>query len=257
MKTSELFDVAGLATIVTGAASGIGYAYADAMADNGARVVLLDIDRAGLDQAVAKLKAKGGDVRGAVADVTDRSALRATIDRAAGELGRLDVLFANAGIDAGPGFLAMTGERAADGAFETMAEEKWDKVIATNLTSVFNSIRAAVPHMKKNGKSGGRIVVTTSVAALRPEAIVGMAYMPAKAGAAHLVRQAALEFAKYRQRDSARSVHHQHCRRTHARSASGQGVRERRAAQPRGDDRRDPGRGPVSCVPRLDLHDRR
>jgi NAD(P)-dependent dehydrogenase (short-subunit alcohol dehydrogenase family) len=197
MKTSELFDVAGLATIVTGAASGIGYAYADAMAENGARVVLLDIDRAGLDQAVAKLKAKGGDVRGAVADVTDRSALRATIDRAAGELGRLDVLFANAGIDAGPGFLAMTGERAADGAFETMAEEKWDKVIATNLTSVFNSIRAAVPHMKKNGKSGGRIVVTTSVAALRPEAIVGMAYMPAKAGAAHLVRQAALELAKY------------------------------------------------------------
>jgi NAD(P)-dependent dehydrogenase (short-subunit alcohol dehydrogenase family) len=54
MKASELFDVAGLAVIVTGAASGIGYAYADAMADNGARVVLVDIDRAGLDQAVAK-----------------------------------------------------------------------------------------------------------------------------------------------------------------------------------------------------------
>ena len=47
MKASELFDVAGLAVIVTGAASGIGYAYADAMADNGARVVLVDIDRAG------------------------------------------------------------------------------------------------------------------------------------------------------------------------------------------------------------------
>jgi NAD(P)-dependent dehydrogenase (short-subunit alcohol dehydrogenase family) len=124
MKASELFDVAGLATIVTGAASGIGYAYADAMADNGARVVLLDIDRAGLDEAVTKLKAKGGDVRGAVADVTDRGALRTAVDRAAGELGRLDVLFANAGIDAGPGFLAMNGERAADGAFETMAEEK-------------------------------------------------------------------------------------------------------------------------------------
>ena len=155
MKASELFDVAGLAVIVTGAASGIGYAYADAMADNGARVVLVDIDRAGLDQAVAKLKARGGDVRGAVADVTDRGALRAAFDRAAGELGRLDVLFANAGIDSGPGFLGMTGERAADGAFETLAEERWDKVIATNLTSVFNSIRAAVPHMKKNGKTAG------------------------------------------------------------------------------------------------------
>jgi NAD(P)-dependent dehydrogenase (short-subunit alcohol dehydrogenase family) len=105
MKASELFDVAGLAVIVTGAASGIGYAYADAMADNGARVVLVDIDRAGLDQAVAKLKTSGGDVRGAVADVTDRGALRAAFDRAAGELGRLDVLFANAGIDSGPGFL--------------------------------------------------------------------------------------------------------------------------------------------------------
>ena len=197
MKASELFDVAGLAVIVTGAASGIGYAYADAMADNGARVVLVDIDRAGLDQAVAKLKARGGDVRGAVADVTDRSALLTAFERAAGELGRLDVLFANAGIDSGPGFLGMTGERAADGAFETLAEERWDKVIATNLTSVFNSIRAAVPHMKRNGKNGGRIIVTTSVAALRPEDIVGTPYMPAKAGAAHLVRQAALEFAKY------------------------------------------------------------
>jgi NAD(P)-dependent dehydrogenase (short-subunit alcohol dehydrogenase family) len=96
MKASELFDVAGLAVIVTGAASGIGYAYADAMADNGARVVLVDIDRAGLDQAVAKLKARGGDVRGAVADVTDRSALLTAFERAAGELGRLDVLFASA-----------------------------------------------------------------------------------------------------------------------------------------------------------------
>ena len=49
MKIAELFDVRGLATIVTGAASGIGYAYAEAMADNGARVAMLDIDRAGLD----------------------------------------------------------------------------------------------------------------------------------------------------------------------------------------------------------------
>ena len=58
MKTSELFDVKGLATIVTGGASGIGLAYAEAMADNGARVALLDIDRSGLDRAVAKLKAR-------------------------------------------------------------------------------------------------------------------------------------------------------------------------------------------------------
>ena len=102
MKSSELFDVGGWATVVTGGASGIGLAYAEVMADNGARVALLDVDRGGLDAAVAKLKAKGGDVRGAVVDVTDRPALRAAIDGAADAFGRLDVLFANAGIDPGP-----------------------------------------------------------------------------------------------------------------------------------------------------------
>ncbi|MDR3422446.1 MAG: SDR family NAD(P)-dependent oxidoreductase [Xanthobacteraceae bacterium] len=196
MKIAELFDVHGLATIVTGAASGIGYAYAEAMADNGAHVAMLDIDRAGLDQAVSKLKAKGGDVRGAMVDVTDRPALRAAVDEAARAFGRLDVLFANVGIDSAPGFLSMAGERTIEGAFENVSDERWDKVIATNFTSVFTSIRAAVPHMKKN-RQGGRIIVTTSVAAMRSEAIVGMPYMPAKAGVAHLVRQAAIELAKF------------------------------------------------------------
>jgi len=196
MKTAELFDVQGVATIVTGAASGIGFAYAEAMADNGARVALLDIDRAGLDKAVAKLKAKGCDVEGAVVDVTDRPALRAAINNATKMFGRLDVLFANVGIDSPPGFISMTGERTVDGAFENVSDERWDKVIDTNLTSIFTSIGAVVPHMKKNS-GGGRIIVTTSVAAMRSEAIVGMPYMPAKAGVAHLVHQAALELAKF------------------------------------------------------------
>lgn len=196
MRVGELFDVRGKATIVTGAASGIGFAYAEAMADNGAHVALFDIDSAGLAQAVAKLTAKGGTVHSVPVDVTDRAALRAAFNEAVAALGRLDVLFANAGIDSGPGFLSMAGARATEGAIENVPDERWEKVIATNLTSVFTSIRAAVPHMKKNAE-GGRIIVTTSVGALRPEAIVGMPYMPAKAGAAHLVRQAALELAKF------------------------------------------------------------
>jgi NAD(P)-dependent dehydrogenase (short-subunit alcohol dehydrogenase family) len=188
MKVSELFDVKDLATIVTGGASGIGLAYAEAMADNRARVALLDIDDAGLDRAVAKLKAKGGDIRGIVVDVTDRPGLRAAIDDAAGAFGRLDVLFANAGIDPGPAFISATGERMAEYAFENVSDERWDKIIATNLSSVFTSIRAAVPHMKKN-RAGGRIIVTTSIAGIKPEAIVGMPYMPAKAGAAHFAKR--------------------------------------------------------------------
>jgi NAD(P)-dependent dehydrogenase (short-subunit alcohol dehydrogenase family) len=73
--------------------------------------------------------------------------------------------------------------------------ETWDRVIAINLTGVFNTIRAAVRHMKP--RRSGHIIVTTSVAAAKPEAIVGVPYMPAKSGAAHLVRQAALELARY------------------------------------------------------------
>jgi NAD(P)-dependent dehydrogenase (short-subunit alcohol dehydrogenase family) len=196
MKAAQLFDVRGLATIVTGAASGIGHAYAEVMADNGARVTLMDKDAHALDAAVRRLAERGGEVRGHTLDVTDRPAVRSSIDAAAGHYGRLDVVFANAGIDSPPGFLGMKGERKPEGAFENVSDERWDLVIETNLTSIYSTIKASVPHLKKNAR-GGRIIVTTSVAAIRGEAIVGMPYMPAKAGAAHLVRQAALELAKY------------------------------------------------------------
>jgi NAD(P)-dependent dehydrogenase (short-subunit alcohol dehydrogenase family) len=172
MKASQLFDVNGLAIIVTGAGSGIGLAYAEAMADNGARVTLLDRDAKSLDAAVRRLSERGGDVRGQVVDVTDRPALRASINGAAEHYGKLDVAFANVGIDSPPGFLGMTGQRTFEGAFENVSDERWDLVMATNLTSIYSTIKAAVPHMKKNAK-GGRIIVTTSVAGIRPEAIVG------------------------------------------------------------------------------------
>jgi len=196
MKAAQLFDVSGLATIVTGAASGIGLAYAEAMADNGARVTLMDKDTKSLEAEVKRLADRGGDVRSQVVDVTDRRALKASVDTAAAHYGKLDVAFANVGIDSPPGFIGMTGERTVDGAFENVSDQRWDLVIATNLTSIYSTIKACIPHMKKNAK-GGRIIVTTSVAGIRPEAIVGMPYMPAKAAAAHLVRQAALELAKY------------------------------------------------------------
>ena len=106
------------------------------------------------------------------------------------------VVFANVGIDSPPGFQSINGERNPDGAFENVSDERWDLVMETNLTSIFTTIKASVPHMEKNAE-GGRIIVTTSTAGTRAEAVVGMPYMPAKAGAAHLVRQAALELARY------------------------------------------------------------
>ncbi len=195
MKTEDLFDVRGLNVVVTGGAKGLGRAMAEAIADNGGRVVLIDRDADALERTVAALRAGGGNVSGKRADVTDRAALTDAMDAAAAEAGRLDVVFANAGIDAGPGFLTAGGERNPAGALENVPDALWDRVLATNLTSVFATIQAAARHMKRQGF--GRIVLTASIAGLRPGGIVGTPYPVAKAGVAHLARQAALELAGY------------------------------------------------------------
>jgi NAD(P)-dependent dehydrogenase (short-subunit alcohol dehydrogenase family) len=195
VRAETLFDVRGLATIVTGGASGIGLACATVMAANGARVTLMDKDAARLDEAVGNLERDGAEVRGAVVDVTDRAALGQAFDEVAKACGRIDVVFANAGIGGGPGFLSLDRQRRSDGAFEDISDERWNAGIAQHLSSVFWTIQTAARHMKPRG--GGRIIVTTSIAALKTEAVVGAPYMAAKAGAAHLVRQAALELARY------------------------------------------------------------
>lgn len=195
MRAEKLFDVRGIAAIVTGAASGIGLACARVLAANGARVTLMDRDAECLQAAVTDLGSGDAEVRGAIVDVTDRAALNTAFDTAAKAYGRIDVVFANAGIGGGPGFLKLDGQRNPDTALEALSDERWGGNITSNLTSVFWTIQAAVRHMKPQG--GGRIIVTTSIAALKTEAVVGTPYLAAKAGAAHLVRQAALELARY------------------------------------------------------------
>ena len=105
MKAAQLFDVRGLATIVTGAASGIGLAYAEVMADNGARVTLMGQENALPDAAVRRLTERGGDARGQVVDVTNRPAPgRASSTRRSVHYGALNVVFANVGINSRPAF---------------------------------------------------------------------------------------------------------------------------------------------------------
>ena len=102
MNVSSRFDVTGHGVIVTGGASGLGLAYGEVLAAHGARVTLIDVDKAALSEHVSRLEGEQLDVRGAVADVTDHAALDRAIDEAAASYGRLDVAFANAGIDSGP-----------------------------------------------------------------------------------------------------------------------------------------------------------
>lgn len=199
MRIGDLFKVDGYGVVVTGGASGIGLGYVEALAENGARVTMLDRDAASIEREVKRLQGAGFDVSGKVVDVTDHRSLDAAIDAAARSYGRLDVVFANAGIDPGVGFIGgLAGSdrpRIPEGAIENYTDERWNRVIEVNLNGVFATIRASVRHMKP--RKSGRIIVTTSQASKRIEPVIGAAYMTAKAGAWNLMRTVAMELAAF------------------------------------------------------------
>ena len=195
MKADRIFAVDGLSVIITGGANGIGFAYAEVMAANGAEVTLFDVDATATEQALAALAQAGTPARAHVVDVTDRIALFQAFEETAAACGKIDVVFANAGIGGGPGFLSGAGTRNPDRAIENIPAEQWDRIMSLNLTSVFTTIQAAVRHLKP--RRSGRIVVTSSVSSFKAEQLVGSPYPPSKAGVAQLVRQAALELAQY------------------------------------------------------------
>jgi NAD(P)-dependent dehydrogenase (short-subunit alcohol dehydrogenase family) len=197
VNVSSRFDVSGFGVIVTGGASGLGLAYGEVLAAHGARVTLIDVDGPAVDAQASRLHDAGLDVRGTVADVTDHAGLDRVIDEAAALYGRLDVAFANAGIDPGVGVVgAWAGgqrPRVEAGALERYTDERWNRVIDINLNGIFATARAATRHMRPRGF--GRIIVTTSLAATMVEPAIGAAYMAAKAGARHLMHSIALELA--------------------------------------------------------------
>jgi NAD(P)-dependent dehydrogenase (short-subunit alcohol dehydrogenase family) len=199
VKIADLFKVDGYGVVVTGGASGIGLGYVEAMAENGARVTILDVDAQRTENEMKRLQGAGYDVRGQVIDVTDHRALDGAIDEAVRSYGRLDVVFANAGIDPGVGFIGgwpgSDRPRIARGALEKYTDERWNRLIEINLNGVFATVRAAARHMRP--RKSGRIVITTSVASTRVEPAIGAAYMAAKAGAAGFMRSVALELAAF------------------------------------------------------------
>lgn len=190
MKAQALFDVTGHVALVTGAASGLGLAFTEVMADNGALVVMVDVNASALAESAQKLISSGRSVEPVVADVGNADAIGAAVDGAVAKHGRLDAVFANAGISAGPGFASMP-----DATIANAPRELWDLVIRTNLTGTFLTVRAAAEQMKR--RRGGRIVITSSTAGPKAEALVGYGYVTTKAAIANLARQAALELAPY------------------------------------------------------------
>jgi NAD(P)-dependent dehydrogenase (short-subunit alcohol dehydrogenase family) len=160
------FDVAGFGVIVTGGASGLGLAYGEVLASHGARVTLIDLNPDAVAAQASRLQADGLDVSGAVTDVTDHTTLDRVIDEAAAAYGRLDVAFANAGIDPGAGFLSL------DSSGPTRVQDM-------------------------RPRRSGRIILTTSIAATVAAPLIGSAYLAAKAGARHFMHSIALELTAY------------------------------------------------------------
>jgi NAD(P)-dependent dehydrogenase (short-subunit alcohol dehydrogenase family) len=183
---AELFDVRGARVVVTGAASGLGFAMAEVMADAGARVTLADVDADGLERAAGRLD---GDVQTAPVDVSDADAVERLFAEVVEAQGGVDVAFANAGISLEAGVADPAGGLA------NLDRDAWDKVLRVNLDGVLFTMREAARHMKERG--GGRIVVTASTAGFGTDPLVGYSYSATKAAVIVIVRQAALELAKH------------------------------------------------------------
>lgn len=185
---ARLFDVAGRAYVVTGAASGLGLAISQALAGNGARVLLLDRDADRLEDVAARL---GAGTTSRSVDVGDAAAVQAAVDGFV-DTG-VDGIFANAGISGGPGFGTAAG--MVTGRLEEQDASHWSGVLQVNLFGVLNSLQAVVPAMKRAGR--GSIVVTASIGGMQAEPFVSYSYAAAKAAVIQLVRQSALELAPF------------------------------------------------------------
>lgn len=166
---------------ITGGAKGIGGATAKVCAGYGAKIVAIDLREDRLQQTVEEIKAAGGEAIWAVADVTKRDQVKAAIQKALDTYGRIDCLFNAAGVDRIGGFLDMT-------------DEEYDFNMNINVKGSFICCAEVAKVMIPNGK--GRIINTSSIAAVREEAFNGT-YCMSKAAVAMMTRVLALELAPY------------------------------------------------------------
>jgi NAD(P)-dependent dehydrogenase (short-subunit alcohol dehydrogenase family) len=172
----------GKVALVTGAASGIGLATAEYFCHEGAAVALLDNQAERAREAAALLREGGYQALAVAADVTSSQEVRNAVADTVSEFGRLDVLFANAGI-------GYTGDLLAT------SDADWDQVLAVNARGVFFCCREAVRQMLAQDPAGGAIVINGSISGL--VGIPGQApYGPSKGAVIEMTRQLAVEYAR-------------------------------------------------------------
>ncbi|RCW50266.1 SDR family oxidoreductase [Paenibacillus prosopidis] len=170
--------------VITGAGSGIGRATALLLAKNGAKVCLIDLNNNRSESVEKQINQMGGESLFVDTDVSDPQRVNQAIQSAAEKWGRVDIVFANAGIN---GIVSP---------IEDLTPEAWDHTLTTNLKGTFLTVKYAIPHMKKNG---GSIIITSSINGSRSFSGFGMsAYSTSKAGQIAFAKMAALELARYK-----------------------------------------------------------
>ncbi len=184
MKSASRKSLAGQVALVTGAGSGIGAAAARLLAREGAKVGLLSRTARELKKMAREIEAEGGEALVLTADIGDAKQMQAAVRKLQRQWQRLDVVFANAGIN---------GVWAP---LETLTVEEWDETVRVNLRGTFLTIKTALPLLSKRG---GAVVVTSSINGTRRFGNVGAsAYATTKAGQVALVKMLAVELARHR-----------------------------------------------------------
>jgi SDR family mycofactocin-dependent oxidoreductase len=185
--------VEGKVAFITGAARGQGRSHAIRLAEEGCDIIAVDIledyptvryamsGRAELSETVRAVEALGRRIVAAKADVRDAAALRAALDAGVAELGRLDIVCANAGI-----YTVQS--------WDQVTPQVWQDTIDTNLTGVWNTMVVAVPHLIAAG--GGSIIATSSTAGLKGMPFLGP-YVAAKHAVVGICRSLANELASH------------------------------------------------------------
>lgn len=183
--------VEGKVALITGAARGQGRSHALRLAEEGADIIAVDICRQidtvpfpmatpeDLEQTVKGVEALGRRIVSAVVDVRDYDELKSAVDAGVAELGRLDLVCANAGI-------------GTFGSVEELTAQAWKDVVDIDMSAVWHTAKVSAPHIRAGGE-GGSIVITSSGAGMKGSANLSH-YVAAKTGVIGLMRALAVEF---------------------------------------------------------------
>jgi NAD(P)-dependent dehydrogenase (short-subunit alcohol dehydrogenase family) len=179
-----MMQLTGKVALVTGAGSGIGKAAAQLMAKEGVKVALLGRSEKELEKTLAQIEGSGGAAIPVVADISQPELMQRATGQIIDHWGRLDIVFANAGIN---------GVWAP---LEELTPEEWDKTLNINLKGTFLTVKYAVPYLKRQG---GSVIITSSINGTRVFSNTGAtAYSCSKAAQVAFTKMVALELAEHR-----------------------------------------------------------